>query len=235
MQHDEAIAVAQRILHIVRNHQRRQLILRDDLLCQFQHLRRRLRVKGCRMLIEEEQIRLDERRHEKCQCLPLSAREKPDTRGKAILQTEFQTRELLTEHIAHLTRRAPFECRRLAAPRRDGEIFLDHHACRRPHHRILENASDELCTAVLRPLRNVLARNVDLPRIDRNRTRDSVHQRGLACTVAADHGDEITGAKVKADARERLFLRNRPGVKCFLNILDLQHHSAPFRIAWYFS
>ena len=54
--HDQAVAVGDGVAHVVRDHQRRQMILMDDLIRQFEHLGRRLGVERRRVLVEEQQL-----------------------------------------------------------------------------------------------------------------------------------------------------------------------------------
>ena len=107
--------------------------------------------------------------------------------------------------FAVFRRRAPAERRRLAAAGGDGEVFLNLHVRGRAHHRILEHAADELRTLVLRPLRDVRARNLDFAFIDGIRARDGVHECRFAGAVAADDRDEIAGREMEAHISERDF------------------------------
>ena len=51
IQHNQTIAIGDGIFHVVGNHQSRQMVLRDNTLCNFQHLRCRFGVKRSRMFM----------------------------------------------------------------------------------------------------------------------------------------------------------------------------------------
>ena len=55
--HDEAVAVAKRIAHVVRNHERGELLLRDEPFSDFKHFGCRLRIKSGRMFIKQQELR----------------------------------------------------------------------------------------------------------------------------------------------------------------------------------
>ena len=71
----------------MRDHQCRQMLFGDDLIGDFQHLGRCLRVEsGCRF-IKKKDVRLFHGRHEQRESLALPAGKKSDAGAEAILQT----------------------------------------------------------------------------------------------------------------------------------------------------
>ena len=59
--HDQAIAVYDSIVHIVRDHQRGEMIFADQLIGDLQHLCRRFGVECRGMLVKQKYLRLFER------------------------------------------------------------------------------------------------------------------------------------------------------------------------------
>ena len=93
--HDQAITQTDGVVHIVRDHERGQVVLVDDLLGQVEHLRCRLGVEGRGVLVEQQQAWLGERGHQQGECLALAAREQADLGVEARVQTEVQALEQL--------------------------------------------------------------------------------------------------------------------------------------------
>ena len=88
LHHDKAVAIGNRILHVVGYHQRRNVVVVDDLIGQFHHRFRGFWVEGGRMLIEQEKLGRPHRRHEEGDRLSLPARETADFGIESILQPE---------------------------------------------------------------------------------------------------------------------------------------------------
>ena len=105
--HDEAIAAGECVAHVVRYHERREVALRDDARRDFEHLRRCLRVKCRRVLIEEQELRVGERRHEERQRLTLAAGEQADFRFEPVLESEVKRREHALKFLFVFFLRAP--------------------------------------------------------------------------------------------------------------------------------
>ena len=227
MHHDEAVAETQRVLHVVRDHERCQAALFYAVLRDVEDFFRRLGIEGSRVLVEEQELRGGHRRHEEGQSLALAAREQPDLGFEAVFQPEVESCQQVLEALALRLGEAPAQTRRIAAARRDGEVLFDHHARRRAHHGVLEDAADVLGALVFGPFRDVRARDDDAARIDAEGARDGVHQRRLARAVAADDGHEVAGRKVKRDAPERIFLRDRAGVEGLRDVFEPEHQRSP--------
>ena len=120
-------------MHVVRHHQTGDLPLRHNLSGQMQHLLCRRRIECCRVLIQKKNFRRDHRRHEKCECLPLTAGEKSHRLLHTVFQSHVKQRKLLSEFF--LIRRVdpaeiciPGGCRPKIGKR---HVFLDRHVRRR--------------------------------------------------------------------------------------------------------
>ena len=138
--HNEAVAVGNGVLHVVRDHERREVVLLHDAVGQLQNLRRRARVERSRMLVEQQQLRLLQRRHQQRQRLPLTAGEQTDLCRHTVLKTEIQGTQTLLIIGTLCFRHAPAQPAALAAPRRQREIFFDLHGGCGAHHGVLEHA-----------------------------------------------------------------------------------------------
>ena len=225
--HDEAVAEAKGVLHVVRDHERRELAFFYDGFCDVENFFRRLGVERRRVLVEEQELRLGHRCHEKRQGLALTAREKADLGFETIFEAEVESRQKLAEALVLRLGEAPAKTRCIAAACGNGEVFLDHHARRRAHHGVLEDSSDVLGTLVLGPLRDVCARDDDAARIDAEGAGDGVHQRRLSRAVAADDGHEVAGRKVQRDASERVLFCDCAGIEGLGDVLKFEHQREP--------
>ena len=217
--HDQPVAVGNGVFHVVGDHERRQTVFLDDLVRQLQNLCCRRRVERCGVLVKQQQLRLLQRRHQKRQCLPLTAGQKPDLVGHALFQPQPQRVQPVIVILALLFRHAPFERALFAAPQRQRQIFLDLHVGRGAEHRVLEHATDKRRALVLRQRRHVHAVNEDVPLVDRPDARDGVQERRFARAVAADDSDEIAVVEAQAQILQRLLGVNRAGMERFRNRL----------------
>ena len=227
MHHDEAVAEAKGVLHVVRDHERCELALFHDILCDVENFFCRLGIKRCRVLVEEQELRLGHCCHEERQRLTLTAREKADLGFETIFETEVESRQKLAEAFALRFGEAPAKARCIAAACGNGEVLLDHHARRRAHHGVLEDASDVFGTLVLGPLRDVCASDDDAARVDAESAGDGVHQRRFARAVAADDSHEVTGRKVQRDASERVLFCDCAGIEGLGDVLKFEHQREP--------
>ena len=134
MHHGEAVAEAQGVLHVVRDHECREAALCHDVLRDRENLLRRLGVECRRVLIEKQELRRGHRRHEQRQGLTLAAGQQADLGFEPVFKPEVQPRQKFFELRALRLGNAPAQPRRIAAARGDGEVFLNHHARRRAHH-----------------------------------------------------------------------------------------------------
>ena len=115
VQHDEAVAVLNGIAHVVRDHQRGELALAHDAVSELHDLGSGLRVEGCGVLIEQQQLGALERCHQQRERLALAAGERRDLGGQAGLKAEAETAEQLTVLLLFFFRHAPGKTAALAA------------------------------------------------------------------------------------------------------------------------
>ena len=76
--HDQAVAEAQGVAHVVGDHQGGELLFADDGLGQSEHFLGSLGVEGCGVLVEQQQLWLGHRGHQEGQGLALAAGEQAD-------------------------------------------------------------------------------------------------------------------------------------------------------------
>ncbi len=86
--HDQTVAVADRVAHVVGDHQRGQMLLGHDAVRQLQHLRGGGGVERGGVLVEQQQLGPAQRGHQQRQRLALTAGEQPDLDGQTLLQPE---------------------------------------------------------------------------------------------------------------------------------------------------
>ena len=229
--HDQAVAAAQGVTHVVRDHEGCEMTAVHDIRRDPEYLFRCLRVEGCGMLIEQQQLRVGHGSHEQGECLALAAGEQAYLGFQPVLESEVQGCDLLAEALALVFGGAPAKRRRLAAPGSDGEVFLDHHARGRAHHRVLENAADELRAAMLGPFGDIRAIDDDAALIDRIGPGDGVHERGFACAVAADDRDEIAGVEMQGNVMQGKLFGNRARIEGLGDMFNRQHYFTAFLAA----
>jgi len=56
MEHDHAVSVADRLLHVVGDHDRGEMIFPDDFLCEFDDALGCLRIQRSGVLVQQEQL-----------------------------------------------------------------------------------------------------------------------------------------------------------------------------------
>ena len=211
----------------MRHHHGRQMVFRNDFLRQRQHIFRRFGVKGGGVLIQQEEFRLLDGRHQQRQCLPLSAGKQTYLAAHAVFQPQPQRRQLFAVLIAFLRRDAPAKRPALPAAIRQREVLLNVHRCRRAVHRVLEHAPQILRALVFRQVRHIHAINDDAAAIHHERTRDGVERRGFARAVAANHRDEITFRQMEVNIRQCALLGNQAGIEGLCNMIDIKHSASP--------
>ena len=86
MQHQHAVSVLDRVLQIVGDHDAGEVVVDYLLIRQFQNQFGRFRIQGCRMFIQQQDIRSFHRCHQQSDGLPLTARQQPDIRAHPIFQ-----------------------------------------------------------------------------------------------------------------------------------------------------
>ena len=93
MHHHGAIAILHRLLHAVRDHERRELVLAHDRIGDMHDLFGRARIQRRRVLVEQQQLRPPQRGHEQRHRLALAARERSHRRFEPSLEPHAERRE----------------------------------------------------------------------------------------------------------------------------------------------
>ena len=96
--HHQTIAVAQRVAHVVRNHERGELLRGHQAIGEFEHFSGRLGIQGCGVFVKQQQLGTHERGHQKRERLTLAARKKAHVRSHALFQAEVE----FLKHLAEL-------------------------------------------------------------------------------------------------------------------------------------
>ena len=207
----------------MRDHERGQVVLVDDLLGQIEHLRGRLGVEGRSVLVEQQQARFSERGHEQGECLALAAREQADLSVEARVQTKIQALEQLDVLVLFGLGDAPRKTAALAAALGEGQVLGNLHVCCGAAHGVLEHTAQVLGALRLAQTRDVGAVELDNARIERIHAGDHVEQRGLAGAVAANHGYKVAVVKGEVDAGECALLGDGTLVKGLFDVRELKH------------
>src|SRR5690606_30682807 len=196
--HDPAAAELEPPRHVARGHSGRAATL-VDAAGQARGQRRRV-------LVEQEDPRMREPRHEQRQRLALAARQQTHLRAEAVLEAQLERLQLLDEARAALLRDPEAQAAPLAAQQRERKVLLDREVGRRAGHRILEHAPHELRAAVLAQPVDGRAVDVDRALIDGDPPRDRVEQRRLAGAVRSDDRDEVALLEAQVDVDDRAAL-----------------------------
>ena len=179
------------------------------------------------MLVQEQQLRRTQRRHEQRQRLPLAAGEQAYLAGHAVFQPQIQHSELFPVHIPFHLADAPAQPALLSAPHGQGQVLFDVHGGGGSRHRVLKDAAQVARPFEFRQGRHVHAADLDLAAVNGEYARDCVQHGGFSRAVAADHGDEIPFRQMQIHAQQGLLLRDRAGVEGLLDVRELKHASPP--------
>ena len=215
------------VAHIVCDHQRGQPVFGHDAVGQLQHLGGGGGVECGGVLVEQEKLRLLQRRHQQRQRLALAAGQKADLGRHAVFKPKAQRRKLFAVQLALRLCHAPAERPPLAAAQGQRQIFLQLHVRGRAHHGVLEHAADEGGALVLRQIGDVRPAEHDRTAVHGPHAGHGVEQRGFSGAVSADDGDEIAVAQMQIEIDQRLFLVDGAGVEGFADVVDIKHFPAP--------
>ena len=180
-----------------------------------------LRIERRGVLVEQQQLGPNPRRHQQREGLALAARQAADRVVEAMFQSECETADTIAEFLAHRRLERPSQPARSSAPRRHDQVLRDRHIRRGARERVLEHASDERRAPVLRPARDVPPAEGNRAGIDEERPGNGVEQRRFAGAVRADHHDERAILDREIHALERAHLVRRARVERLAEGLEL--------------
>ena len=221
--HDEPVAIGNGVTHIVGDHHGGQVILFHDALCRLQNLGGGLWIQGGGVLVQQQQLRLLEGRHQQGQCLALAAGKQADLGGHTIFQPQIQNFQLLDIVFPVRGGNALFQGAPLAPAVRQRQIFLDLHGGGSAHHGILKHTAQ-----VRRPLE--FRKPGDIPAVQNDRA--GIHLNGachgiqhgrLARAVAADNRNKVPIVQSQIQAVQGRLCVDRTGVEGLADIFDLKH------------
>ena len=191
------------VAHVVRDHERGQASLGDDLVAEHEHACRGAGGERCRVLVEQQQPGLDQRGHEQRERLALSAGEQTRAGGHAVFKAETEAGELVAVVRALGALDAPGQGAAAAAARGQGEVLLDGHGRSRAQHRILEHAAYHGGALVLALAGDVHAVDAYAPAVNLEGSGYGVEHGALAGAVAAYDRDKVAVIQAKVEAAER--------------------------------
>ena len=192
-----------------------------------QHLERGLGVQRSGVLVQQQELGLVHGSHQQGQCLTLTAGKQAHTGRQAVFQTQIQRLEQFTVLLALCFGNANAQGAGLAAACSQGKVLFDLHGGSSAGHGVLKHAADVSGTLMLAQAGHIHTVNNDLAFVHRPHTGNCVQHGGFACTVAADHGNEIALVQLQVQAVQGSFLVDRASVKGLGNILDLKHFLHP--------
>ena len=205
------------ILHVVCYHQGCQVIFRNDLIGNFQNLRRCFGVKGCSMFIQQQQFGLFQGCHQECQCLSLTAGKQTNLRTQTGFQTQIQHFQQFHVFFSFFSGNAPFKRTFFPAAFGDRKVFFDLHIRCRTKHRVLEHTTQICRSFMFRQICDIHAINDDLTFIDGPCTGDGIQHSRFTSTVTADDGYEIPFFQHQINSVQCSFFIYGAGIECFID------------------
>ena len=205
--HQQAVAVADGVLHIMGDHQGGKVVLCHDLVGEGEHLGGGLGVESRGVLVQQQELGPLQGGHQKGQRLTLAAGEEAHLGGEPVLKAQIQGLEQLPILLPLLLGNAPPETPGLAPAGGESQVLLDLHGGGGSLHGVLEDPADEGRPLELRQAADILPADGDAAAVHGKRPGDGVQQGGFARAVAADDGDEVPLLQMEAEVVE-----GRPGV-----------------------
>ena len=204
------------------------MVLLYDPLGRLQHLGRSLGVKRRGVLVQKQQLRLLQSRHQQRQRLTLAAGQQTDLGGHPVFQSQIKNPQLLLIELPVRLGDAGPKGSGLAPACRQRKVFLDLHSRGSAHHGVLKHPADVLCPLILRQGGHIHAVNEDFTGVHLKHSGDGVEHGALARAVAADDGDEIALVHGQIQTVQRHLLVHRSGVEGLADIFQLQHRHTSF-------
>ena len=205
-----SVAELKRLRHVlVRNHKAGYMAFLDDALCQLKHLFRRRGVERRRVLIEQQELGRNHRRHQQRQRLPLAARQQADRLPHTILKPHIQQRQLRAEFFLISAGYAAERVSVRGAQIREREVFFYRHVRRGAAERVLKQPPDNAAALMLRGEGDVTSRKRYAAGIGIEAARDRVEERGFSRAVRADYRCEVAPLKMQRKVGQRAFFIRR--------------------------
>ena len=222
--HQCAVAQSQRVVHVVGDHQAGDVVFGNNFFGQFQHLFSGAGVQRGGVLIQQQQLGRDQRRHQQGQRLALAARKQADRLFHTVLKAKTQGGKLLGKDFTVLFGDAgERRCVPRRAQVRQREVFLDRHMGRGAAQRVLEHAADVLGAAVVRHKGDVLPVQRNGAGVGDELARNGVEHRGFARAVGADDRSKVAILQVKVDLLQGQLFVDGAGVKGLADIFQFKH------------
>ena len=190
--HNQAIAVCNCILHVVGDHQSRQVVLSNNPVCCLQYLCSCFGIQCRCMLIQKQKLRFFQGSHQKCQCLSLTTRKQTNFGGHTILQPQSQLCQALPVKFPFFAADSFFQGTAQPSSRRKRHILFNLHTGCCSGHRILKHAPQILCTLIFRKLCDIDAADLNRALINRPRTCNRIQHGRFSGAVSTDHRYEIS-------------------------------------------
>ncbi len=207
------------------DHQAGDLLFGHDALGQLQHLFGGGGVQRGGVLVQQEELRGDEGRHQQGQRLTLAAGEQAHRLLHPVFEAHVQQGQLLPEHFLVLAGDAGEDgvggCARPEVGQR--EVLLDGHVRRGALEGVLEEVADDPAALKFGREGDVLPAQLDAALVGDEAAGDGIEQGGFARAVGADDGGEVPRFHLQADAVQRHLLVDGAGVKGLVQILQFQH------------
>ena len=179
------------------------------------------------MLVEKENARLGERRHDQRQRLALPAGKERHAVLEPVFEAEPEPGEPVAEERPPLLGQRMGEAAHGAAGSGDGEVLLDGELAAAPGERVLEDPRHARRAPRRRLAGDIGLVDDDPPGARRDVAGDGAEEGRLAGPVRADDADEFAGLDRQRQVVQRLLLERRPLAEGDGQVLDADHDMTP--------
>ena len=211
------------LLEGVGHHQRRELLVADELRGGLHDPVGGRRIEGGGVLVEEEDLGAVPGRHDERHNLPLPPRHRADRLVEALFESGLDGREPVGRLGPQPAWRGPAEPHRPAPGGGDGEVLEDRQARGRPGPRVLEHAPDIPGAPILAPRRELVAGDMDAAGVEADGAGDRPQERALPRAVGADDDDERPRRDREADVVDGADERSARGGEGDGGVADVEH------------
>ena len=209
--------------HVVGNHHGGQVVFLNQPVGDFQHLGGGGGVQGGGVLVQQKQLGLLQRSHQKGQRLPLAAGEQPGFGGKPVFQAQAQNAQPFLIHFPLAAANAPAQAAVFAPAQGQRQIFFDLHIGRGAHHGILKHPADDGGALVLGLGGHVLTIDDDFALVHAPHAGHGVEHGGFPRAVAADDGHEVPFVQAQVQIRQRHLFVDGAGIEGLVDMADIKH------------
>ena len=227
MQHEDAVAVFQRVSQVMGHHQRGQSLLPHQPAGQLHDDLRGLGVQRRGVLVQNEELNGGERTHQKGQRLPLPAGERAHGDIELVLQPQPQRAQQLFIIGNAAAVHAGGNVVGTVFVVGHGHVFKQGHRAAGAHGGVLVHTANVAVALVLAHFGNIAAAHENAALVHGDGAADQVEHAGFAAAVGANDADELPVRDGQAEMAEQAVFVHRSGGIDLAYITKLKHGISP--------